>query len=188
MAADRFPLHHRSEALLAVDAARLFAHLDDHGRLAAHMEKPSLMTAGASMRIETDGRHGQAVGSVIRMTGSVLGLRVAVEEAVTRWDPPREKIWETLGEPRLLVIGACRMGFRIASASKGTRLIVFIDCRHGAWAGCWVGCWAGPTRLGALKGWLAMRALLSVPRTRSRKMHLCTPPTDLGAFVPRCDC
>ncbi len=106
MVADLFPLHHRSEALLAVDAAPLFAHLDDHRRLASHMERPSLMTAGAWVRLDTDERHGQAVGSVIRMTGRVLGLRLSVEESVTRRDPPREKVWATIGEPRLLVIGA----------------------------------------------------------------------------------
>jgi hypothetical protein len=129
MAPDPFPLHHRSEVLLAVDAGRLFDHLDDHCRLASHMEKPSLMTAGASMRIDTDERHGQAVGSVIRMSGRVLGLRLSVEETVIRRDPPREKVWETIGEPRLLVIGAYRMGFTIAPAGTGTRLDVFIDYR-----------------------------------------------------------
>lgn len=129
MVADPFPLHHRSEVLLAVDAARLFAHLDDHRRLASHMEKPSLMTAGASMRIDTDKRHGQAVGSVMRMTGRVLGLRLSVEEVVTRRDPPNEKVWETMGEPRLLVIGAYRMGFTIAPAGSGAQLVVFIDYR-----------------------------------------------------------
>ena len=127
MASDPFLLHHRSEVLLAVDAARLFTHLDDHRRLASHMEKPSLMTAGASMRIDTDEGHGQAVGSVIRMTGRVLGLRLSVEESVTRRDPPREKVWETVGEPRLLVIGAYRMGFIISPVGAGTRLVVFID-------------------------------------------------------------
>lgn len=129
MTPDPFPLHHRSEVLLAVDAARLFTHLDDHRRLASHMEKPSVMTAGASMRIDTDERHGQAVGSVIRMSGRVLGLRLSVEESVIRRDPPREKVWETVGEPRLLVIGAYRMGFTIAPMGGGTRLIVFIDYR-----------------------------------------------------------
>lgn len=129
MVLDPLPLHHRSEALLAIGAERLFAYLDDHRRLAGHMEKPSLMTAGASMRIDTDERRGQAVGSVIRLTGRVLGLRLSVEEAVTRRDPPREKVWETVGEPRLLIIGAYRMGFTIAPVGSGTRLVVFIDYR-----------------------------------------------------------
>ena len=130
MAAEPFPLHHRTEVLLAaVDAARLFAHLDDHRRLASHMEKPSLMTAGASMHIDTDERHGQAVGSVIRMSGRLLGLRLEIEETVTRRNPPREKVWETIGAPRLLVIGAYRMGFTIEPAGSGSRLVVFIDYR-----------------------------------------------------------
>ena len=125
----RFALHHRSEVLLAVDPARLFAHLDDHRRLSSHMEKPSLMTAGASMRIETDNRHGQVLGSVIRMTGRVFGLRLSVEEVVTAYEPPRHKAWETVGEPRLLVIGGYRMGFEIDPAPGGSRLVVFIDYR-----------------------------------------------------------
>lgn len=123
----RFALHHRNEVLLAVDAARLFAHLDDHRRLSSHMEKPSLMTAGASMRIETDDRHGQALGSVIRMTGRVLGIRLSLEEVVTAYEPPRHKAWQTVGEPQLLVIGGYRMGFEINPVPGGSRLGVFID-------------------------------------------------------------
>jgi len=66
MAAESFPLHHQSEAVLAVNAASLFAYLDDHRRLASHMGKPSLMTAGASMRIDIDEHQGQAVGWNVR--------------------------------------------------------------------------------------------------------------------------
>ena len=46
MAGDRYPLHHRSEADVDADAQVLFTHLDDHRRLARHMEKRSLMMAG----------------------------------------------------------------------------------------------------------------------------------------------
>jgi hypothetical protein len=129
MDADPFPLHHQTEALLATDASRLFAFLDDPRNVARHMEKPSLRTAGASMRIETDERRGQAIGSRIRLTGSVLGMSLSVEEVVTRRDPPCEKVWETIDEPRLLVIGAYRMGFEISQLEQGSRLLVFIDYR-----------------------------------------------------------
>jgi hypothetical protein len=93
------------------------------------MGKPSLMTAGASMRIDIDEQRGQAVGSVIRMTGTMLGLHLSVEEAVTRRDPPREKEWETLGEPRLYAIGAYRMRFEVTPLATGSRLVVSIDYR-----------------------------------------------------------
>jgi len=117
----------RSEVLLPVEPERLFTHLDDHRRLSSHMEKPSLMTAGASMRIDTDAGHGQSVGSVIRMSGRVLGVRLGLEEVVTEHAPPQRKVWETVGEPTLLVIGAYRMGFSIEPFTGGSRLVVFID-------------------------------------------------------------
>ena len=127
MAGDRYPLHHRSEVDVGTDAHSLFALLDDHRRLAGHMEKPSLMMAGATMRVETDALKGQAVGSVIRVTGRVLGVNLAVEEVVTERVPPLRKTWETRGEPRLLVIGSYRMGFTISPEGDHSRFVVFID-------------------------------------------------------------
>ena len=127
MVGDRYPLHHRSEVDVDADAQSLFAHLDDHRRLAGHMEKPSLMMAGATMRVETDALRGQAVGSLIRVTGRVLGVDLAVEEVVTERVPPMRKTWETRGEPRLLVIGSYRMGFTISREKDRSRLVVFID-------------------------------------------------------------
>ena len=127
MAGERYPLHHRSEVDVAADARSLFAHLDDHRRLSGHMEKPSLMMAGATMHVETDALRGQAVGSLIRVTGRVLGMNLVVEEIVTDRVPPSSKTWETLGEPRLLVIGSYRMGFTISAQGNRSRLVVFID-------------------------------------------------------------
>ncbi len=123
----RFARHGHSEVLLAVEPAVLFAHLDDHRRLSSHMEKPSWMTAGAAMHIAYDEREGRAVGSVIRMTGRVMGFRLALEEVVTEHEPPRRKQWETVGQPRLLVIGTYRMGFGIEPVAGGSRPVVFID-------------------------------------------------------------
>lgn len=127
MTGDRYPLHHRSEVDVAVDAHSLFAHLDDHRRLAGHMEKPSLMMAGATMHVETDSLHGQTVGSVIRITGRVLGVGLVVDEVVTERVPPLRKTWETRGEPRLLVVGAYRMGFTVSPQGDRSHLVVFID-------------------------------------------------------------
>jgi len=125
--ADPYPLHHRSEVDVDASANELFAHLDDHRRLASHMEKPSLMMAGATMRVAADALRGQAVGSLIRVSGRVLGMDLAVEEVVTERSEPWRKTWETRGEPRLLVIGAYRMGFTIASREARSHLVVFID-------------------------------------------------------------
>ena len=127
MTSDRYPHHHPSEVNVAIGVHKPFAYLDDHRRLASHMEKPSLMMAGATMQVETDALKGQAVGSVIRITGRVLGVNLAVDEVVTERVSPSHKTWETRGAPRLLVIGAYRMGFSITSHHACSRLVVFID-------------------------------------------------------------
>jgi len=66
-------------------------------------------------------------GSVIRMTGAILGLKLSVEEVVTVHEPPHRKAWQTIGAPRLLIVGRYRMGFDIAPAGRGSQVTVFID-------------------------------------------------------------
>ena len=61
MAADRYPLHPRSEVDVDADPVSLFAHLDHHNRLSAHMAKSSLMVAPGSMRVEADAQQGRKV-------------------------------------------------------------------------------------------------------------------------------
>ena len=123
MVAISYPLHQHTDVQVSTDPVTLFAHLDDHMRLAAHIERPSLMTAGATMHIETDERQGRAVGSIISMHGRVLGLNLRLDEMVIEYDPPRSKVWETRGRPRLLVIGGDRMGFKVAERERGSQLI-----------------------------------------------------------------
>jgi hypothetical protein len=79
------------------------------------------------MEIESDEGRGRTVGSRIRMAGRVFGILLTVEEVVTERDPPRRKVWETIGRPRLLVIGHYRMGFDIEPRRSGSLLRVFID-------------------------------------------------------------
>jgi hypothetical protein len=124
---ETYPFHDHARGAVRAEAAPLFEHLDDPTRLSRHMQERSMAMMGSSMRIETDALGGRAVGSVIRMTGSVLGVRIGLDEAVTEREPPRRKAWATLGEPRLLVIGPYRMGFAIEPADGGSQLTVFID-------------------------------------------------------------
>lgn len=79
------------------------------------------------MALELDDAKRKAVGSHIRLAGRVFGIRSYLDEVVTRRDPPTNKVWETVGVPRLLVIGAYKMGVQIAPVSGGSRMHVFID-------------------------------------------------------------
>ena len=70
-----------------------------------------MMMMGSNMQTPFDESRGQAVGSHVRMTGRILGLDLFVEEIVRVREPLRRKKWETIGTPRLLVIGGYSLGF-----------------------------------------------------------------------------
>jgi hypothetical protein len=130
-----FPYHAESHGLLQAPAGRVFALLDDHTRLAAHMSRRSWRMGWGRMDLHLDERAGRAVGSRIRLEGRILGVWLALEEVVTEHTPPTRKVWMTVGTPRLLVIGPYRVGFALAPTGAGVTggaadvvtVIVFID-------------------------------------------------------------
>jgi hypothetical protein len=61
------------------------------------------------------------------LSGRVFGIRLYLDEVVMEHEPPYKKSWDTVGEPRLLVIGPYRMGFELLSVGTDARLRVGID-------------------------------------------------------------
>jgi hypothetical protein len=119
--------HYECSAKVAAPAGQVFAHLDDYARLSAHMSQSSWMMGGGRMALEFDDARGREIGSRIRMAGRVFGIQLALEEIVTERVPPQRKTWETVGAPRLLVIGNYAMGFELLPEAGGSLLRVFID-------------------------------------------------------------
>ena len=119
--------HLQASARIAASAEQVFARLDDQTRLAEHMGRPSVMTGGGRMTYEFDAGKGQIVGSHIRMGGTAFGLKLDLDEMVTERDPPRHKVWRTVGAPNLIVIGSYAMGFEIDPRPGGSQLAVWID-------------------------------------------------------------
>jgi hypothetical protein len=119
--------HLESNVFIDAPAQDVFALIDDHSRFSSHMSESSLMMGGGRMSVDLDAAKGQAVGAHIRLSGRVFGLRLYLDEVVTLRDPPTIKEWQTVGEPRLFIIGSYSMGVRITPEQAGSRLRVFID-------------------------------------------------------------
>lgn len=123
----KWPRHYEATQFVAVSADRVFAYLDDHNRVAAHMSKSSWRMGGGSMRLQVDDRLGRGVGSHMKLSGRVFAILLAVEEVITIYEPPLRKAWETVGTPRLLVIAQYRLGFEIRPDRQGSAVRIFID-------------------------------------------------------------
>ncbi len=119
--------HYEENVLVPATPAELFAYVDDHKQFSSHMSRSSWMMGGGKMKVSVDEGHGQKVGSHIRMSGTAFGIKLSLDEAVTHYEPPLAKTWETVGIPRLLVIGSYTMGIEIKPQGNKSKLRVFID-------------------------------------------------------------
>lgn len=156
--------HFERSRVIPASPEALFAHLDDQSRLGAHMTQSSAMMGGGRMTFEFDAGRGMAVGSRIRMGGSAFGITMSLEEEITERVPPTRKVWQTIGEPRLLILSGYAMGFAIAPGDGGAKLTVWIDY---ALPEGWLGRLLGWLLAGFYARWCVGRMVSDAERTFS---------------------
>lgn len=91
------------------------------------MNKPSWRMLGGMMETQADSGNGQKVGSHIKMTGKVFGIKLFLDEIITQYEPPYRKAWQTVGDLNLLVIGHYTLGFEITPQQDKLKLKVYIN-------------------------------------------------------------
>ena len=124
---DSLPFHLEGSADLTAPVEAVFDFLDDFEQLGAHMMRSTAMMAGSRMRYEFDAARGRKVNARVRVLGSILGIKLQIEECVTERAPPFRKAWRTTGPQRMLVLDAYRMGYELVAREQGCRARVFID-------------------------------------------------------------
>lgn len=124
---NKYSNHYEETVFINVISEKIFAFADNHHNFSSHMNKSSWMMGGGKMEIQIDEGEGQKIGSHIKMSGKVFGVSLFLDEVIIERTPPSQKVWETVGKPKLLVIGPYRLGFEISPTDKGSSLRVFID-------------------------------------------------------------
>jgi hypothetical protein len=127
MEIETFASHFEEQTTVNAPADLLFDYLDDFQQIGAHMTRSSWMMAGSKMRYEFDDGKGRRLGARVRLLGSFLGLNLEIDERVIDRVPARSKAWQTVGNPRMLILARYRMGFSLRSFAHGCRVTAFID-------------------------------------------------------------
>ncbi|MCL4416898.1 MAG: SRPBCC family protein [Actinobacteria bacterium] len=130
--------HYENSILIPASVKDVFDYVDDHTNLSSHMNKSSWMMGGGKMETSIDDKGGKEVGSHIKMSGNVFGIQFYLDEVVIKREPPRLKVWETVGVPKLLVVGNYQMRVEIKPNESGSLLQVSIDYElplTNAWLG-----------------------------------------------------
>ena len=116
----------------------VFAHVDDIRNLGWHMtDRSSLAMMGSRLRLEILSDQATGLGATYRYSGTMLGLSIDFAESVTKYLPPREKVWRTIGKARLLIIASYEMRVAVESLSpSSSRMTISIGYelpRSGFW-------------------------------------------------------
>lgn len=90
-------------------ADKVFSYLDDLGVTGMHMTKSSTMMMGSKLDLEFLTKYHTGIGSKYRWTGLMMGMKMDFTVEVTKWVEGVEKIWETIGDAKMIIYSWYRM-------------------------------------------------------------------------------
>ena len=99
---------------------KVFVQMDDFSKTGMHMSKSSMMMMGSKLKLEQLSINSTGVGAKYRWHGKMMGMTMDFSETVTKWQPPKFKEWEIVGEAKIIIMSWYRMRFEIATAENGT--------------------------------------------------------------------
>ena len=100
--------------------AQVFAQMDDFSKTGMHMSESSMMMMGSKLKLEQLSINSTGVGAKYRWHGKMMGMTMDFSETVTKWQSPKIKEWETVGEAKIIIMSWYRMWFEITPADNGT--------------------------------------------------------------------
>lgn len=86
-----------------------------------HMTKSSMPMMGGKLNLEFITRHHTGLGSKYRWTGKVMWMEMDFTVEVTKWLDGKEKTWETIGHPKVIIYSWYRMHLEISGDDNITK-------------------------------------------------------------------
>ena len=98
----------------------VFECLDNLGVTGMHMTQSSMMMMGSKLDLQFLTENHTGLGTKYRWTGKMMGIKMDFTVEVTKWTPGEEKIWETIGKPKMIIYSWYRMHLQLAKFPGGT--------------------------------------------------------------------
>lgn len=105
----------------------VFRYIDNINNTGWHMMKRSMPLMGSKLNLEILSENKSRPGAIYRWYGKILGLTIDFSETVTKWVPNKEKAWQTIGVPKIIIMSNYEMRFLVEPFGEKTRLIFEIN-------------------------------------------------------------
>lgn len=106
---------------------KVFTQMDDFSKTGMHMSESSMMMMGSKLKLEQLSTKPTGVGAKYRWYGKMMGMTMDFSETVTKWQSPKLKEWEIVGEAKIIIMSWYRMWFEITPADNGTIIKISIS-------------------------------------------------------------
>ena len=100
---------------------KVFKVIDNLGVTGMHMTQSSAMLMGSKLNLEFLTENHSGLGCRYRWRGKMLGMRMDFTVEVTKWTEGREKIWETDGDAKLIILSWYRMHIKVSPMLHGAQ-------------------------------------------------------------------
>lgn len=104
----------------------IFAFMDDIHNSGMHMTGRSMAMFGSRLNLEVLSTASTGPDVSYRWKGRIVGLPVDFTVVVKKWIKDVEKVWETIGHPKVIVIGWFRMFLNLTPVDGKTSVTLGI--------------------------------------------------------------
>ena len=99
---------------------KVFAYMDNIGT-GMHITKNSMPMMGSKLELQQLSENETGMNSTFRWTGKMMSFTMDFTVAVTKWIKDKEKIWETIGEAKMIILGWYQMHLVLSPESQNTK-------------------------------------------------------------------
>ena len=98
---------------------KVFAFMDSVGNTGMHMTKSSMPMMRSKLELKQLSENATGLNSRSGWTGKMMGFTMNFTVVVTKWIKDKEKVWETIGKAKMIILRWYQMRLVISSASGG---------------------------------------------------------------------
>ena len=106
---------------------KVFAYMDNIGNTGMHMMKSSMPMMGSKLQLQQLSSNNVGPDVKFRWFGKMLGFTMDFTVIVTKWIQSEEKIWETIGVAKMIILSWYRMHLLLTPIDESTKVELSID-------------------------------------------------------------
>jgi hypothetical protein len=100
---------------------KVFAYMDEIGNTGAHMEKRSMAMMGSKLKLTRLSENEVGLNSKYLWKGKTMGFKMDFTVLTTKWENGKEKVWETIGKSKMIILDWYQMRLIISPDGENTK-------------------------------------------------------------------